>query len=134
MFTIKKGSYMDHLTGKAGFSAQLRQISSIEERERAVSEELRDAVLQVGVKNADANFPDTLFIHGEADEPVKPAESIDLHKRLKKARAKSELLLLPGAGHGLLDPNSKFPNPKLAKGAREIHEKAVAWLQEMVSV
>ena len=125
---------MDHLTGKAGFSAQLRQISSIEERERAVSKELREAVLQVGVKNADANFPDTLFIHGKADEPVKPAESIHLHARLKKAGAKSELMLLPGAGHGLLDPDSKFPDPKLAKGARKIHEKAIAWLKEVVSV
>ena len=125
---------MDHLTGKTGFSAQLRQISSIEERERAVPEDLRNAVLQLGVKNADVNFPNTLFIHGEADEPVKPAESIDLHARLKKGGAKSELMLLPGAGHGLLDPDSKFPDPKLAKGAREIHEKAVAWLKEVVSV
>ena len=127
------GSFIDHVTGKAGFSAQLREIGSIEERERAVPEDSRDAVLQLGVKNADASFPNTLFIHGEADQGVKPAESIDLHERLESAGAKSKLLLLPGAGHGLLALNFKFPDLKLAKGAHEIHEEAVAWLKAVVS-
>ena len=49
---------------------------------------------------ARAGVPPILTIHGDADKLVPVAHARRLHEALQKAGAQSELLILPGAGHG----------------------------------
>ncbi|MDZ4707918.1 MAG: alpha/beta hydrolase [Saprospiraceae bacterium] len=52
--------------------------------------------------------PPFLILHGDKDGDVPPCQSSLLHERLKKAIVSSELVLVPGAGHGpglLIDSN-----------------------------
>ena len=44
--------------------------------------------------------PPFLILQGDKDDIVAPAQSIDLDRALKAAGASSELVILPGAGHG----------------------------------
>ena len=47
-----------------------------------------------------AGAPPVFTIHGDADKLVPVAHARRLHEALLKAGARSELLILPGAGHG----------------------------------
>ena len=49
-------------------------------------------------------LPPILTIHGDADTLVPVAHARRLHDALQKAGATSELLILPGAGHGDFNP------------------------------
>jgi acetyl esterase/lipase len=51
-----------------------------------------------------AGLPPILTIHGDADTLVPVAHARRLHEALQKAGANSELLILPGAGHGDFNP------------------------------
>jgi acetyl esterase/lipase len=51
-----------------------------------------------------AGLPPILTIHGDADKLVPVAHARRLHEALQKAGATSELLILPGAGHGDFNP------------------------------
>jgi acetyl esterase/lipase len=49
-------------------------------------------------------LPPILTIHGDADKLVPVSHARRLHEALQKAGATSELLILPGAGHGDFNP------------------------------
>jgi len=51
-----------------------------------------------------AGLPPILTIHGDADKLVPVSHARRLHEALQKAGATSELLILPGAGHGDFNP------------------------------
>lgn len=63
----------------------------------AVPERYRDATPQSWL---DRPVPPTLLIHGEADQIVKPEQSIRLAIALRAAGQRVGSLLVPGAGHG----------------------------------
>jgi acetyl esterase/lipase len=68
-----------------------------------------------------AGLPPILTIHGDADTLVPVAHARRLHEALLKAGAQSELLILPGAGHG--DFN--------ADQARQAYDAARAFLTKL---
>nr|MBR4280072.1 alpha/beta hydrolase [Clostridia bacterium] len=45
-------------------------------------------------------LPPVLLLHGDADNVVPPVHSSQLHMQLEQACKRSELVLIPGAGHG----------------------------------
>ena len=49
---------------------------------------------------ADENDPPFLIIHGEADSLVPHCQSVLLHEALTKFGVESEMIIVPGAGHG----------------------------------
>jgi dipeptidyl aminopeptidase/acylaminoacyl peptidase len=51
-----------------------------------------------------AGLPPILTIHGDADKLVPVSHARRLHEALQTAGATSELLILPGAGHGDFNP------------------------------
>lgn len=51
-----------------------------------------------------AGLPPILTIHGDVDKLVPVSHARRLHEALQKAGASSELLILPGAGHGDFNP------------------------------
>ena len=69
----------------------------------------RDDAAQIAAKVSPltyvrAGLPPILIIHGDSDKTVPPSHATRLHEALQKAGASSQLLLLPGAGHGNLTP------------------------------
>ncbi len=63
------------------------------------------------VRNVTADFPPTLLLHGDRDEDVPYARSVEMAKALEAAGVSQELVTLPGFGHvfdiegpGMKDP------------------------------
>src|SRR5262249_48622580 len=54
-----------------------------------------------------AGLPPILTIHGDNDKRVPVSHGRRLHEALQKAGAQSELLILPGAGHGDFNTQQK---------------------------
>lgn len=63
--------------------------------------------------------PPFLILQGDKDGVVAPAQSIDLDRALKAAGASSELVILPGAGHG----GPEFSAPKQRAKIRAFLDK-----------
>ena len=51
--------------------------------------------------------PPFLIMHGNKDRMVPYQQSETLHRLLKEAKVRSELLIIDGAGHGFVDPKDK---------------------------
>ena len=62
---------------------------------------------------AHLTFPPYLIIHGEADRTVLPNQSILLNEKLKKWWVQSDLMMLPGAGHGFEGQNYELAIQKV---------------------
>ena len=61
------------------------------------------------------NSPPTFIVHGDADPTVPYQQSVDLHKKFVEAGVKTELITVPGGGHGKFEKekNSEI-NKKIA--------------------
>ncbi len=74
------------------------------------------------VRNVSADYPPTLLVHGTEDTDVPYEESAAMAKELARHKVVSELITVPGAGHGLAGGD---------KGLVErAHEKALAFIRE----
>ena len=120
------GTFLDNCLGRPGLGAELNQLR-YEERAAAIPEDLKPAFVQLFVS---ASHPPTVLVHGTADEVVPDQESVHHYEQLKKLGVKTELILVDGAGHGLVDLSSGFP-PKPAKGKDEAYGRAAEFIDEV---
>lgn len=67
------------------------------------------------------NDPPFLIIHGDQDTQVPVEHSLRLHERLKAVGVRSELIVLPGAGHGGRD----FDSPQVHIAIRAFLRRAL---------
>ena len=72
------------------------------------------------IEHVSSGDPPTLLIHGDADEIVPIGHSRQLLEELRKAKVPSELLVVPGGGHG-----AAFPGK--ASGSPDYVSEAVRW-------
>jgi len=92
----KHGTLLDHLVGKKGWSARLRDLP-YEQRESAIPADVAALFPQVQIKD----FPPSFLAHGNADTTVLPGESQHTYEQLQAAGIRSELRIIPGA-HGFM--------------------------------
>jgi acetyl esterase/lipase len=119
------GTMLDYLFGRPGLGAKLKAVP-YDQREAAVPEDLKAAFVQSFVTKG---YPPSIFVHGTADEVVLHQESVHQNEQLKALGVKTELLLVEGAGHGLVDFSSGFP-PKPAPGAAEAYSRSFDFIVE----
>ncbi|RAL12417.1 alpha/beta-hydrolase [Aspergillus homomorphus CBS 101889] len=117
------GTFLDGCFGWPGLGAALNKVEYAE-RAAAVPAELRAGFLQEFVGEG---YPPAVFVHGTADEVVPDLESRFQHEQLGRLGVRTRLLLVEGAGHGLVDPESGWP-PRLAEGAMEAYEEACTFI------
>ena len=136
----REGTFVDHVLGEARVSEVVRREKELCERAKLVPERLRGGLLQLEVERRGREdkmegFPSTMLVHGEADTMVLPVESESLHHTILEGGGKSELILVPGVGHGLVDEEDfKQQKDPLETGrvAREALAKAEDWLIEIL--
>ena len=131
----REGTFVDAVVGRTGFSAKLRGVEGVKEREEMVEGREREAVLQLGVKALGKEFPSTMFLHGKEDTMVLAGESEFLHDRIKEVGGKSELLLVEGVGHGLLDEDElkEMRDPLIwGEEAKKAWRRSEEWMIELV--
>ena len=119
----REGTLPDLILGREGISAELYKLP-FEEREAAVPEELRGALLQGHLSR---DFPPSVFMHGTKDTLILMEESVNPWEKLRKAGARTELVTVEGAAHALLDPKNI---PHLVKGAEEAQTRAWEFIKE----
>ncbi|PYI01593.1 alpha/beta-hydrolase [Aspergillus sclerotiicarbonarius CBS 121057] len=120
------GTFLDGCLGRDGLGAELNTVR-YEERVGRIPEDLKPAFLQLFV---DEKYPPSVFVHGTADEVVPDQESITHYERLRALGVKTELLLVEGGGHGLMDFGAGFP-PKPAKGSVEAYARGLEFIDEV---
>ncbi|KAF7979034.1 hypothetical protein HWV62_44023 [Athelia sp. TMB] len=94
---LQTGTYVDYVSGNTGLSETLRALP-YSRRAAAIPSNTVDCFPQLRI---DAQFPPSVFIHGDADTFVPVDESNHTHTQLQEAGVESELLLVPGGEHGL---------------------------------
>lgn len=119
-----RGDFLDHLTGNAGLSAELRMLTYAE-RATAVPEDLRCLFPQLFI---DSSFPPTMLVHGDADVTVSVKESEHTHAQLEKCGVKSELCVVPNAEHGLRI------GADMAPGVEQVYKKAFGFVARELGV
>ena len=117
-----QGNYLDYLLGEP-ISASLRALP-LSERAQAIPEKLRRGVVQT---QFDRDYPPTILVHGNIDPVIELAESQTTYVRLKDLGVKVELVVVEGAGHGLLD---SLNPPNYALGAFEAEKKGMVFIAE----
>ena len=136
----REGSFVDHLLGEEGVSEAVRKEKGLRERAEMVPGRLKGGLLQLeverrGREGKGGELPSTMFVHGQEDTMVLPIESKSLHKTVVEGGGKSELVLVPGVGHGLVDEED-FKQQKdplvTGKKAREALTRAEEWLVELL--
>jgi acetyl esterase/lipase len=123
------GAFLDNCLGRPGLGGELNKLR-YEERSAALPEDIKPAFLQLFVSES---HPPTVLVHGTADEVVPDQESVHHHEQLKKLGVKTELILVQGAGHGLVDLKSGFP-PKPAEGKDEAYGRAAEFIDEVFAI
>lgn len=93
------GTMLDGLFGWEGLAGRMRGVG-YEERVGLIPEQLRPGFLQFFVGKG---YPPSVFVHGTADEVVLDVESVRHFEQLQRIGVKTELLLVDGAGHGLVE-------------------------------
>lgn len=119
-YSYYKGNVLDYVLGEP-VSATLRALPA-SERLAAVPAHLRPAILEA---NLDASFPPTCLLHGDMDRAVSPSESWKTYEQLKELGVKTEIHILPDAGHCFM---ANTTPPAVAHGAEEIQNKGMAFL------
>ncbi len=117
----KTGEFVDYIVGDHGLADKLRKLP-LEEREGAVPEEFRKAILQTQYTS---EYPPTVLLHGKEDPLVLIEESKHTYAKLKALGVKVELHALDGAVHGLRD---KAKYPESAPGAEEVRAEGMKFL------
>ncbi|KZP20822.1 alpha/beta-hydrolase, partial [Athelia psychrophila] len=95
---LQTGKFVDHLSGIAGLSETLSVLPNTE-REAAIPSIVAKLFPQLHIT---AQFPPSVFIHGDADVLVPVNESKYTHEQLKKVGVESELFIVSGGDHGLV--------------------------------
>ncbi|KAE8373989.1 alpha/beta-hydrolase [Aspergillus bertholletiae] len=119
------GTFLDGCLGRPGLGAELNKVDYAE-RAAAIPEDLKPAFLQLFVTE---KYPPSVFVHGTADEVVPVQESKHHHEQLKQLGVKTELLLVDGGPHGLVDFHSKMP-PSPSKGSVKAYDRAFEFIVE----
>jgi acetyl esterase/lipase len=78
----------------------LREITGPNDRFPALDFEPAKAAAISPILHADPTDPPTLLIHGDADELVDISNSVDMQAEFEKQHITSEVVTIPGAGHG----------------------------------
>ncbi|OJJ70437.1 hypothetical protein ASPBRDRAFT_44599 [Aspergillus brasiliensis CBS 101740] len=120
------GTFLDGCLGRPGLGAQLNQLKYAQ-RAAAIPEDLKPAFLQLHVTR---EHPPAVFVHGTADDVVPDQESVNHYEQLKRLGVKTELLLVEGGQHGLMDFSQGFP-PKPAKGSVEAYNRGLEFVDEV---
>ena len=124
-YWLMQGTLLDNLLGRPGISKQLLDAGkTVEEREKAVTAELKAAVPQL---NIGKEFPPTFLFHGAADKFFPPEESVTMHEKLQALGIRSELHLVEGGAHGLIDA-TKLPELAMVPGTGPVQQRAAEWL------
>ncbi|PYH93844.1 alpha/beta-hydrolase [Aspergillus ellipticus CBS 707.79] len=119
------GTFLDGCLGRPGLGAELDKVGYAQ-RAAALPEDLKPAFLQLFVTE---KYPPSVFVHGTADEVVPDQESKTHYEHLKKLGVKTELLLVEGGNHGLVDFGSGFP-PKPFPGSVEAYGRGLEFIDE----
>ncbi|KZP13740.1 alpha/beta-hydrolase [Athelia psychrophila] len=114
---LQTGEIVDYVSGQTGLSEVLRALPYAE-REAAIPPSVAELFPQ---RHISAQFPPSIFIHGDADGMVPVSESTYTHEQLQKAGVESELHLVPGGEHGLNVKGVYIP------GAEDVFAKAFAF-------
>ncbi|ETS82853.1 hypothetical protein PFICI_04729 [Pestalotiopsis fici W106-1] len=100
------GTMLDGIFGRAGLAEKLRAVNYAE-REALLPDDLRPGFLQLCIEK---DYPPSVLVHGTADEVVPDIESVRHYEKLRELGIKTDLLLVEGAGHGLVEfkPNGSI--------------------------
>jgi len=74
------------------------------------------------VRNITAKYPPIVMIHGTADTDVPCQESLDMAEQLRKNNVRHEMLVIPGAGHGLGGGDRQLVGKAMARAREFIQE------------
>jgi acetyl esterase/lipase len=115
---LAKGTLLDALTGREGFSDDVRRCATADERRAAVPEDLRAVFPELALRTV-ARWPPTAIVHGRADTAV-PFEESEILAESLRARGDVEVQceLLDGGEHGL----------EGAEGSQEARERVYAFV------
>ncbi len=77
------------------------------------------------VRNVSPEFPQTLFLHGTADNDVPVQQSLSMAAELKRFGVKSEVISIEGGGHSLWGGDREIINQAFSRSVEYIHERLV---------
>ncbi|KAH8824716.1 alpha/beta-hydrolase, partial [Flagelloscypha sp. PMI_526] len=129
LWLIVNGLFLDYFTGVQGISKQLAELTTEKERYAKVTElGLAQAFPEIFLshKSNAAKFPPSFIYHGGADPIILPGESRKAFASLKKAGVKTELVVVPGAVHGMIDPATGQPK----EGVEELQVQAFEFISK----
>ncbi len=105
---------------RGGLSPSLQQLFNRPKELTADTRELLRAYSPISQIHADPALPAFLLLHGDADKTVPLQQSLEFQKRLRAVGATCDLIVIPGAPHGLLAWSQFSP---------DYDQRLVAWLQ-----
>ncbi|KAL4807722.1 Alpha/Beta hydrolase protein [Aspergillus unguis] len=124
-----QGTMLDGLFQCPGLGKRLDGLK-YEKRFEAVPDELKPGVLDHFV---DAEYPPSVFVHGEKDDVVSPEESEHHYKQLQELGVKSRLLVVKDGPHGL-EAFGQTPKSQIYKDTMAAYEEALAFVDETLGV
>lgn len=125
-WNVNRGAILDRLVGEEGISEQLRK-QPYDERAVALSSSARKLFPQLHI---DKNFPPTYLAHGDEDTLVLLSESEHMYRQLQHAGVRSELHVVPGAGHGFRSASGGG----LAAGVDEVNRLGFEFLVKELAI
>ncbi|KAH8834755.1 alpha/beta-hydrolase [Flagelloscypha sp. PMI_526] len=129
---VQHGLFLDYFTGLKGLTKQLAEMATEKERYAKVTElGLVDAFPEIHLSDAwnAVKFPPSYFYHGGADPLIFPGESQKTFAALKEAGVETELVVVPGAIHGMINPLTN----QLQDGVEDVQATAFAFIAKQLS-
>ncbi|KAK4056243.1 hypothetical protein OIO90_002686 [Microbotryomycetes sp. JL221] len=96
---LGRGDYIDVFTGQQGLSANLRSMSTLEQRQKSIPKQ-HCKIFPELAKIEKGKFPPTIYVHGLADDGVLIQESRAMKRKLDSAGVECVAVEIPGKGHG----------------------------------
>jgi dipeptidyl aminopeptidase/acylaminoacyl peptidase len=78
------------------------------------------------LRQASADFPPVLFLHGDQDTDVPYQQSVEMAERLKALGVEHRLMLLPGRGHVFDTTGKRLEDPAIL----EVFDSVLEFLAE----
>ena len=97
----QNGIFLDYITGIRGLSGRLRTLPN-DQRASMVPKSVQKALPELSV-DASPLHPPVLFVHSKNDIIVPLSDSLKTHRQLQEANISTEILLLDGVKHGLVN-------------------------------
>ncbi|KAH8824714.1 Alpha/Beta hydrolase protein [Flagelloscypha sp. PMI_526] len=129
LWLMVNGLFLDYLTGVQGVSKQLSELTTEVERYTKVTElGLAEAFPEIYLNEAPnaAKFPPSFIYHGGADPLIFPGESEKTFATLKNAGVETELAVVPGAVHAMIDPATS----QYKEGVAELQVRAFEFISK----